>query len=167
VTEGLELRRIEGGDGPALHAILGEPEVARWLRPAGVTTPFSIEESEDWARRRAAQWAAFGYGEWLVFDGERPVARGGLGHTVAAGRAEVELGWAVVPSHQRRGIAARLALAGLAVAGERGIEGVIAYTRVDNEASRRVAERAGLRLDRAFEHAGLPHVLYRKMRPIA
>jgi RimJ/RimL family protein N-acetyltransferase len=145
---------------------MGAPEVSRWLRPAGSTAPFTLEEAEDWARRRAAQWQAFGYGEWLALDGETPVARGGLGHTVVDGRAEVELGWAVAPSHQGRGIATRLALAGLAVAQERGIEGVVAYTRADNEASRRTAERAGLSLEKAFPHAGLPHVLYRKMRPI-
>jgi RimJ/RimL family protein N-acetyltransferase len=145
---------------------MGHPEVSRWLRPAGVTTVFSLEECEDLARRRAAHWEAFGFGEWLAFDGEAPVARGGLGHTVAAGRAEVELGWAVAPSHHRRGIAVGLALKGLALAEERGIDGVVAYTRVDNEASRRTAERAGLELERAFPHAGLPHVLYRKTRPI-
>lgn len=145
---------------------MNPPAVSRWLRPAGNTTPFTLEECEDWARRRAAQWHAFGYGEWLVLDGDAAIARGGLGHTVVDGRSEVELGWAVAPSHQRRGIATRLALDGLAVARERGIEGVVAYTRADNEASRRTAERAGLSLEKSFRHAGLPHVLYRKMRPI-
>ena len=164
-VEGLTLRRIEPADGPLLHGIMGHAEVARWLRPADVTGPFSEEECEDLARRRAAHWEAFGFGEWLALDGDAAVARGGLGHTVAAGRAEVELGWAVAPSHQRRGVATWLALEGLAVAEERGIEGVVAYTRADNEASRRIAERAGLTLERAFPHAGYPHVLYRKMRP--
>ena len=160
------LRRIEAADGSALHAIMGSPDVSRWLRPANVTTPFTPEECDDWARRRDAHWRAFGYGEWLALDGETPVARGGLGHTVVDGRAEVELGWAVATSHQGRGIATKLARQGLAVAQERGIEGVVAYTRVDNEASRRTAERVGLTLEKAFMHAGLPHVLYRKMRPI-
>ena len=145
---------------------MGHEDVARWLRPAGETAPFSVAECESWACRRAAHWEAFGFGEWMVFDGGQPVARGGLGHTVANGRAEVELGWAVAPSHQRRGIATGLALQGLAEAEERGIEGVVAYTRADNLASRRTAEAAGLELECAFPHAGLPHVLYRKMRPI-
>ena len=166
-VEGLTLRRFEPDDGPLLHAIMGHAEVSRWLRPADRTGEiFTVEECGDWARRKAAHWELFGIGEWLAFDGETPVGRGGLNHTVAGGRAEVELGWAVAPSHQGRGIATWLALEGLAAAGERGITGVVAYTRVDNEASRRVAERAGLELERSFEHAGFPHVLYRKMRPI-
>jgi RimJ/RimL family protein N-acetyltransferase len=165
-VEGLTLRSFEPGDGPLLQSIMGHPDVARWLRPANLTGPFTPEECADWARRKAAHWDAFGFGEWMAFDGDTPVGRGGLGHTVAARRAEVELGWAVAPSHQGRGIATWLALEGLAVAEERGIEGVVAYTRADNEASRRTAEKAGLELERAFPHAGFPHVLYRKMRPI-
>ena len=156
-----DMRPIEASDGPALHAVLGHPEVSRWLRPKGVTEPLSLAECETMARSRAAQWEAFAYGEWLVLDGETPVARGGLNHTVVDGRAEVELGWAVAPSHQRQGLAIDLARKGLAVAQERGIRGVVAYTRADNEPSRRVAERVGLRLERAFGHAGYPHVLYR------
>src|SRR4051794_10072984 len=98
---------------------MGDPEVGRWLRPRGRGDPLTLAECEDWARRHAAHWETFGYGEWLVLDADAPVARGGLGHTVVAGRAEVELGWAVAVAHQGRGIATRLALDGLAVAEER------------------------------------------------
>ena len=55
------LRRIEAADGSALHAIMGSPDVSRWLRPANVTTPFTPEECDDWARRRDAHWRAYRY----------------------------------------------------------------------------------------------------------
>jgi RimJ/RimL family protein N-acetyltransferase len=52
----------------------------------------------------------------------------------------------------------------LAATAERGIANLVAYTRVDNVASRRVMEKLGLTHERDFEHAGYPHVLYRTIR---
>jgi RimJ/RimL family protein N-acetyltransferase len=49
----------------------------------------------------------------------------------------------------------------LGAAAERGIVNVVAFTRVDNLASQRVMQKLGLTYEREFEHAGLPHVLYR------
>jgi RimJ/RimL family protein N-acetyltransferase len=50
----------------------------------------------------------------------------------------------------------------LADAASLGLDSIMAYTRVDNRASRRVMEKLGLHYERDVEHAGLPHVLYRK-----
>ncbi len=50
------------------------------------------------------------------------------------------------------------------MAAERGITDVVAFTRVDNIASRRVMDKLGLTHERDFEHAGYPHVLYRTIR---
>jgi ribosomal-protein-alanine N-acetyltransferase len=163
--DSLGRRPVAAGDGPALHAVLGHPEVSRWLRPAGVTSPFSPAECDEWAARGAAHWAAHGFGEWVVRHDGEPVARGGLHHTLADGRAEVEVGWAVAPAAWGRGIATAIGHWSLEAAAERGIDGVVAFTRVDNAASRRVMEKLGLRYEREFVHAGLPHVLYRNTRP--
>jgi hypothetical protein len=40
---------------------------------------------------------------------------------------------------------------------------VVAFTRVDNLASRRVMAHLGLTCEREFTYAGLPHVLYRTL----
>jgi len=122
---------------------------------------FSLSDCEGWVARDAAHHAAHGFGPWLLFDGGQAVARGGLRHTLADGRAEVELAWLVARERWGEGIASRIARDALAAAAKRGIEGVVAFTRVDNVASRRVMEKAGLVQERDFEHAGLPHVLYR------
>lgn len=45
--------------------------------------------------------------------------------------------------------------------GELRLPSVVGFTLVDNAGSRRVLEKSGLVYERAFEHAGLPHVLYR------
>ena len=41
-----------------------------------------------------------------------------------------------------------------------GFERVVAFTRTDNLASRHVMEKLGLRYERDFKRAGLPHGLY-------
>lgn len=161
----MDRRPITADDAEALHAILGEPDVSAWLRPAGVTEPIGLEECRAWAAGDAAHWAAHGFGCWLVLDDGVPVGRGGLRHALPGGRAEVELLWAVARSHWGRGVATRIGRWGLELAAERGITGVVAYTRVDNAASRAVMEKLGLEREREFPHAGLPHVLYRNRRP--
>ncbi|MGH2968657.1 MAG: GNAT family N-acetyltransferase [Solirubrobacteraceae bacterium] len=40
---------------------------------------------------------------------------------------------------------------------------VVAFTLPDNRASRRVMEKLGFEFERDIEHAGLPHVLYRRV----
>jgi RimJ/RimL family protein N-acetyltransferase len=50
-------------------------------------------------------------------------------------------------------------------AAARQIRRVVAFTRRDNAASRRVMEKLGLVYAREFEHAGWPHVLYRVPEP--
>ncbi len=149
-------------DGPALHAILGDPRVGPWHRPTDREDAFSREECDAFARRHAAHWTRFGYGLWLVRtpDGE-PVAWGGAHHTEIGGRAEIELAWSVASAHWGKGLALGLARAGLELTAARGLTGVISYTRTDNARSIRVMEKAGLRRERELEHAGLPHVVYR------
>ena len=56
----------------------------------------------------------------------------------------------------------RRPLAAVDAARELGLAEVVAFTLAENVASRRVMERAGFALDGTVEHAGLPHVLYRR-----
>ena len=167
----LEHRPIDPADGPALHAILRDPEVAKWLRPKGVTGPFSPAECDALAARHAAHHATHGFGLWLVTLGGEPVARAGAQHTLVDGRSEVELAWTVARAHWGTGIATTLARQALELTRSRGIREVVAFTRTDNAASRRVMEKSGLHFEREFEHAGLPHVVYREpsasIRPIS
>jgi RimJ/RimL family protein N-acetyltransferase len=51
-------------------------------------------------------------------------------------------------------------VAAILVARRRRICRLVAFRLVDNVASRRVMENAGMRLVGEIEHAGLPHVLY-------
>jgi ribosomal-protein-alanine N-acetyltransferase len=59
-----------------------------------------------------------------------------------------------------RGIATELGRHALASAAEAGFERIVAFTRTENLASRRVMEKLGLSYERDFTHAGYPHVMY-------
>lgn len=157
----LAWRALSEDDGPELLRVLGEPEVARWLRAAGHEAPFSAAECARRARAGAAHWGAHGFGPWIVRDGGRTVACGGLDLSLIDGRAELEIAWAVLPSAQGRGIATAIGCEALALAGVRQARKVVALTRADNLASRRVMDKLGMSAHRELQHAGLPHVLYR------
>jgi [ribosomal protein S5]-alanine N-acetyltransferase len=160
-----ELRPIRTDDAPAIHDLLSDAEVAAWLRPAGETGPFSATECEAFAARSVAHWDAHGFGRSLAFVGDRCIGWSHLGHTIATGRGEVELGWTVARGHWGQGLATGFGADALARARELGLRRVVAFTRHDNLASRRVMEKLDLLHERDFEYAGWPHVLYREPGP--
>lgn len=117
--------------------------------------------------RDVAHWERHGFGQWWWRHGEdgELVARGGLQWTMVSGEAAIEVGWAVLPQRWNGGVATELAEASIAVGFETlGLDSIVAYTLVDNAASRRVMEKAGLVYERPVRHLDLPHVLYRLSR---
>lgn len=156
----LDIRAVAPEDIEALEEILGDPEVARWLRGAGQAGPFTRAECERIIIEKVAHWTAHGFGMSLAFVDGRCVGRSIVQHNRVAGRSEVEIGWAVRRAMWGHGIATQLGAHALRIATDAGFERVVAFTRPDNTASRRVMEKLGLRYERDFEHAGIPHVLY-------
>jgi RimJ/RimL family protein N-acetyltransferase len=149
-----------------LGLLLNDPRVAATLAPSG-KAPARGASPEDLAVN-ARHWREHGFGLWLLRDREteQMVGRGGLQHTFATGTDEVEIGWAIVPDRWNRGLATELALACVEISFEQlGLESVIAYSRPDNLASRRVMEKTGMSFERPFrDHHGLDAVLYRRRR---
>jgi [ribosomal protein S5]-alanine N-acetyltransferase len=149
-----------------LSTLLADPRVARTLLTSGEPAT----EAEVTANMAAKQghWDRHGFGLWMLYDRTDGsfVGRGGLQHTNATGVDEVEIGWAIVPARWGQGLATELALASIDV-GLRslGCPELIAYTTVDNFASRRVMEKAGFAFEREIQWVGLPHVLYRIEAP--
>jgi ribosomal-protein-alanine N-acetyltransferase len=155
-----EIRRVTAEDTDALLQILGDPEVAQWLRPAGQSGPFTRVECEEIITRKLAHWTAFGFGMSLAFSDGRCVGRSTIGYNLVDGRAELEIGWAVARDSWARGIATELGRHALTTASDAGFERIVAFTRPDNLASRRVMDKLGLQYERDFTHNGHPHVLY-------
>jgi RimJ/RimL family protein N-acetyltransferase len=163
----LVLRALGPGDAGHLHGLLGDPALAYWLRPRGVPGPFTPAECERLVDENVAHWTAHGFGPWLAFENGDCVGRALLKHAIVAGRGELEVGWTVASRSWGRGLGTGLARYALSHAAARGIENVVAFTRVDNAASRRVMEKVDLRCEQEFLHAGLSHVLYRsRPRPL-
>jgi RimJ/RimL family protein N-acetyltransferase len=156
----LEIRRVTAGDTGALLEVLGDPEVAYWLRPAGVSGAFTRGECEEIIARKLAHWDAHGFGMSLGFLDGRCAGRATVGYNPVDGRAELEIGWAVTRAMWGRGIATELGRHALTSARAAGFERIVAFTRTENLGSRRVMEKLGLAYECDFMHAGHPHVIY-------
>lgn len=126
----------------AMSALLGDPEVMTYY-PA----PKSRDEAAAWIAWNQANYARHGYGLWLVetHDGEF-VGDCGLTWQNVNGRSELEVGYHVRVELQGRGYATEAALACLEYARDVvGAGRLVAIIHPDNMASRRVAERIGMR----------------------
>jgi [ribosomal protein S5]-alanine N-acetyltransferase len=159
MTDRLERRAPEPGDEQHYRELTESPEIDAWLRPPPLE-PFGPGDAAAWLEADVAHWEEYGFGPWLVFRDGGFVGRAGLRWTQVEGVPEVELAWAVLPRWWGRGFATEAALAGVALARERGIDRLIAMTLPTNAASRRVMEKIGMRFYGDIVHAGLPHVVY-------
>jgi ribosomal-protein-alanine N-acetyltransferase len=149
---------VSPGDLDFLCALLGDPRVGETL--GGVR---DRDHVEGWLRDHVRDWERYGYGYWTWRDREsgEPIARGGLGNATVEGEQFVELAWAVLPAHWRRGVATELGGASMRAAAQLSIARVAAFTLTHNRASRRVMEKLGMRHDRDFEHGPWgTHALY-------
>lgn len=81
----------------------------------------------------------------------------------------VEIGWRLATAHWEQGYATEAARSALCIGFDRlELEEIVSFTTIQNQRSRRVMERIGMRYDGEFEHPGLPkghslrlHALYR------
>lgn len=141
------------------------PQVARTMMSPH--EPRTREVARAAFERKLRHWQRYGFGQWLFRDraSGATIGRGGPQHTTVSGRDEVEIGWAVVPERWGEGLATELAWASLEVVfGPLALEEVIAYTQVDNLASRRVMEKTGFVFERDLTVQARPFVLYRRHR---
>jgi RimJ/RimL family protein N-acetyltransferase len=148
-----------------LQALFGDPRVARWVTVDGRAE--SAEQVARAAARNAAHWTRHGFGVWLLRDRETGelLGQGGLQRVTVEGVDEVEAAWSLLPARWGCGYATELAELAIAVAFEElGVDSIVGLTLPDNHTSRRVMERTDFRYEREIEHAGLPHVLYRRGR---
>ena len=85
----------------------------------------------------------------------------GLITTTVEGEREVELGWIVRRVHRGMGIATEAAAAWRDFAFDVvGLERIVSMISAENVASRRVAEKLGMTVEREAIWGGLPHVMH-------
>jgi ribosomal-protein-alanine N-acetyltransferase len=165
----LETPRMSGEPiGPEHESEIAElildPRVYRTLWP-WATAPTRADVRASLGDKRD-HWERHGFGLWLLRDRATGlmVGRGGLQYTDAIGGFAVEAAWTIVPERWGEGLATELALASVSVAFDvLDLNEVIAITLPHNLPSRRVMEKGGFGYDRPIEHAGVEHMLYRRI----
>jgi RimJ/RimL family protein N-acetyltransferase len=162
-TERLLLRRPSPDDRALYHAHFTHPAIERWLRPSPLP-PFSAGALDELVEGDCAHWSDHGFGPWVVIERESGAfaGRGGLHWTVVEETAMVELAWSIEPHLHGSGYATEMAEAAIEWAGDLGVEELVALVLPANAPSRRVAEKVGCEPAGEVEHAGMPHLLFRK-----
>ncbi len=149
-TPRLALRHLASEDLDALAAIQADPEVMRYF-PSG---PRSRAETLRDLERCIALQIEHGFSLWAAIDREdgRLIGRCGLLPQSLQGRQEVEIAYLIARSSWGRGLATEAALAirdhGFDAI---GLDRLVSIIHRDNLASRRVAEKAGLRPERMIQ----------------
>lgn len=157
-TERLELRELTLDDLDELASMLGDAEALTHWGP-----PLSREESRSWIERNLRRYENDGFGRCAVVlrsTGEL-VGDCGLIRTLVEDRPEVELGWIVCQAHQVKGIATEAATAWRDYAFDTlGLERIVSMVSEKNIASRRVAEKLGMAVEREAMWGDLLHLMY-------
>lgn len=157
-TQRLELRPLTLDDLDDLAVMLGDREaLSDWGEP------LDRRGAREWIERNLARYEADGYGRCAVIllgTGEL-VGDCGLISTTVEGKREVELGWIVRRPYWGKGIATEAAAAWRDFAfGTIGLERIVSMISHANIASRRVAEKLGMKVEREAVWGELPHLMY-------
>jgi RimJ/RimL family protein N-acetyltransferase len=151
-TERLAFREMTENDLEAMADLLGDPEVMAFY-----AHPKDRAEALDWIRWNQRLYRERGFGLWLIELSETGEFVGDTGLTPQEvdGITEIEVGYHVRRSLQRRGYATE------AAAGSRdyardvlGLDRLVAIIHPDNRASQRVAEKIGLALEKEVDRHG-------------
>jgi len=162
-TARLHLRRVERGDFDELHAMHTNAEVMATL--GGVRSRTETQRVLDML---VAHWDHHGFGYWMAYDLATAAfaGRGGLRRILLDGRAEVEVGYAIMPQFGGNGLATELATESVRIAFDvLGLRELVCFTLPTNRASQRVMQKAGFRYAGDTVWADRPHVLYRHAAP--
>ena len=162
-TERLRLRAFEERDFDAYAAMMGDPEVARYLG-----TGRALDRMEAWRQMAMflGHWQLRGYGVWAVEEKATGAFVGRIGHQYPEGFPDFELAYTLARPFWGRGYALEGARAARDYAWNvLGRERMVSIVRHANVGSRRVAERLGATLDGEVEFFGAPSLLYVHPRP--
>ncbi len=160
-SERLYLRRFTLDDVSALHTVFSDPITMRsW--PA----PFTPDATLGWIERNIASYVERGFGRWAVVERASGTLIGdcGIGLLEVADVTEHDLGYIIHHPYWDHGYATEIAgvVKEYAIT-ELGVPRLVANMPTDNIASRRVAEKIGMRLEKIFNNRrnrDLPTYLY-------
>ena len=157
-TERLRLREMTWGDADNLLGIFADPEAMRHY-----PSTKARRETEAWIAWNVRGYREHGIGLWIAEFKDTGLFAGqcGLVAQEVEGRREVEIGYLFLRRHWGQGLATEAARACRDYGFERlGRSRLISIITPANRASRRVAEKTGLHLEKEVEWRGLRACVY-------
>ena len=143
VTERLTLRPLTADDLEWIAAFRGDADVMRYIGAAG---PMTLEQSRERLDRYVACWADRGLGMFGVRELGGDAAIGWAGLQPLDETEEIEVGYAFGKAAWGRGIATEAARAVVRWGFEDlALERIVAIAYPENDASRRVMQKLGMR----------------------
>jgi len=160
-TARLILRPFDAGDALVHAELYADPDVTRYL-PGGPFPPDAISaRSERSLTRFAEHWKTHGWGVWAVVDKATAGLIGQCGLNHLPDGSDVELLYALSRASWGRGLAIEAGRAALEHGfGPLGLERIVAVTRPEHRASRRVMERLGMAYEADRDAFGMQVVCY-------
>ena len=148
-TPRLVLREMRPSDVESLHQLFSDPLLMRFW------PLFTRAETEEWVKANLRRYAQDGFGLWAVtFRGsDEAIGDCGLVLHEVDGSMETDIGWHLLREHWGQGLATEAAQASRDYAFvQLGVERLVAQIHPENYASRRVAEKIGMTLQKEYHH---------------
>lgn len=141
-TARLALRELNPEDAEFILELVNEPDWLRFIGDRGIRT---VESARDYiVNGPVKMYRQLGFGLWLVNAKESGASVGICGLIKRKGLCDVDLGFAFLSRHQRKGYAFEAAAATLAWGGkELGLRRVVAVVSPENVPSCRLLEKLG------------------------
>lgn len=147
-TERLRLSTYEREEAEELYAVLGNPDTMQfWPRP------FTQQQTLEWIDKNQLRYRENGFGRWSVRlkDSGALIGDAGIMISDTDGTPELDLGYIIDARHWRKGFGYEAALACLTYGIEQlKLTRICANMAADHAASRAVAEKLGMKLEKQF-----------------
>lgn len=162
-TDRLVLRHMVPGDLDALFAVLGDPVTMKYYPSA-----FHRDDVTRWIEWCIDSYEKNGYGLYAMVLKKTNAVIGDCGHArqEVDGKTEIEIGYHVLREHWGQGYATEAARGAVAYGFDTlCAKRLISLIRPENTASRRVAEKVRMKIDREILRKGFRHFVYSLARP--
>jgi len=160
-TSRLRLRCFTSEDLGAYATIMGDDRVGRGF-PKG--TGYTREEAKRSLDAIMTHWKKYGFGIWAITDKHVGTLIGRCGLNLITDTSEVEVDFVTAPNYWGRGYATEAAKASLEYGFTiLGLKRIIALTKPDNAASRRVMEKIGMHFVKNAQYWGISCAYYERL----
>ena len=156
---GFIMRPLQSSDLDTLAAIWADPEVTQFLPSCGV--PILREGAEKSLTSFIEHWKNRSYGIWAIVEDVSSQMIGYCGLRYLDELNEVEVLYGLARAYWSRGIATQAAKAAISYGfNVANLDRIIAMALPDNQASRRVIEKAGLKYEKQVHMFNLDVLYY-------